>query len=254
MSVNSLVSIRPAVLERADDHFVLTAFDSALPYLASIGSGAQWGSVPFTSKPSVVKDMHDFLLRSDRIHALEEAEAQKTHDAGAVARRVFEAEGSSGRKQWNKLIVAEVSTGDQLAVRVAAIGLASHAPGYVQSSLPSEFSGSTKMKASPRSQGSGGSVTDTADDEGVEGGRPFLYVNYLISHRDPLSLANDSATASASASASSISALGKEAGEALLKDTISQARNLGVSTIFVDCWAGNGGGLVRYVPAHQAND
>ena len=37
-----------------DVGFILAAFDSTLPHLATIGSGAQWGSEPRSTKPSAV--------------------------------------------------------------------------------------------------------------------------------------------------------------------------------------------------------
>ncbi|KAE8220948.1 hypothetical protein CF319_g5607 [Tilletia indica] len=261
-----IISIRPASLERGDDHFVLTAFDSALPYLASIGSGAQWGSTPFTSKPAVVKDMHDFLVRSDKIHALErEHQDSQGVDAATAAKSVFEAESSRTQKSnWNKLIVAEVlrpnsdpnSSGqaDPIKVRVAGAGLSAHVPDYLVASMSRYFPTSTTTVTPQQLQDIDIHSRENAEarDEGVEmpEGRPFVYINYLISHRDPLSLADskttDSTTTTTPLSAPDALALSKGAGEALIRHSISQARTLGILTVLVDCWAGNGGGLVRY--------
>jgi hypothetical protein len=44
------VKIRLALSSQEDAAFILAAFDSALPFLASIGSEAQWGSVPWVAR------------------------------------------------------------------------------------------------------------------------------------------------------------------------------------------------------------
>ncbi|KAK3688854.1 hypothetical protein B0T22DRAFT_378775 [Podospora appendiculata] len=41
----------------ADAQSIVDAFDSTLPYLASIGSEGQWGLVPFSERPGFLDDM-----------------------------------------------------------------------------------------------------------------------------------------------------------------------------------------------------
>ncbi|KAH8595529.1 hypothetical protein B0O99DRAFT_686520 [Bisporella sp. PMI_857] len=49
-------SIRNATEEHNDAAFIDAAFDSTLPHLSSIGSGEQWGSVPFTQRGTHVEE------------------------------------------------------------------------------------------------------------------------------------------------------------------------------------------------------
>lgn len=50
MSTPLQFSVREADSLFGDDRFILAAFDSALPYLASIGSHEMWGSTPFSER------------------------------------------------------------------------------------------------------------------------------------------------------------------------------------------------------------
>ncbi|KAL9937070.1 hypothetical protein V8E36_004305 [Tilletia maclaganii] len=216
----SPVSTRPASLQDADDHFVLTAFDSALPYLASIGSGAQWGSVPFTKKGNRVKEMHDFCARSERTFAAAAAAADATPETRTVS-----------KSDWAKLLIAQMqdtraaSSQSPPPTRVGAVGLSRHAPEYVATALPQIFPSRTSTL----------STTASA----IEG--EFIYVNYLIVHRDPLGI-----TGGDSEDTARSLALGKGAGALLLQQSIDIAHDLGIGTLFVDCWAGNGRKLVQY--------
>lgn len=42
--------IRLASTTKGDPEFIIKAFDSAIPYLASIGSHEQWGPIPFSER------------------------------------------------------------------------------------------------------------------------------------------------------------------------------------------------------------
>lgn len=50
MSNPSQFHIREAESALGDGEFIIAAFDSAIPYLASIGSHEQWGSIPFSQR------------------------------------------------------------------------------------------------------------------------------------------------------------------------------------------------------------
>ncbi|KAK0530986.1 hypothetical protein OC834_003119 [Tilletia horrida] len=257
MATPSSLSIRPARLDQADDHFVLTAFDSALPYLASIGSGAQWGDVPFTAKPERVKEMHDFCARSDRVRALEEEQESSAalQQQGSVVQ--------VPRMEWSKLLIAEAHTHMETetetdgtkAIRVAGAGMSLHAPGYVVRALPHIFASPTTLV--DRSSTS----NHQADDDGKEDDAPpeFAYLNYLIVHRDPLGFdASNSrsqegppAPAPAQIFNPSASSLTKGAGALLIKNVAALASSLRPAStasipLFVDCWDGNGAQLVAY--------
>lgn len=57
--------IRPASTLRGDGTFILKAHDSALPYLASIGS-QQWGSEPFSERASATDKIHELVRQSEQ--------------------------------------------------------------------------------------------------------------------------------------------------------------------------------------------
>ncbi|SPO36655.1 uncharacterized protein PSFLO_02126 [Pseudozyma flocculosa] len=50
--------------------FILSAFDSALPYLSSIGSAQQWGDIPFSSRPKTRTEFAQFIRSSYRLSLL----------------------------------------------------------------------------------------------------------------------------------------------------------------------------------------
>lgn len=110
--------------DESDVDFVLHAFDSALPYLASIGSEAQWGTVPFSEKPERRKSFSEYTRESYRLNAEPNAESQ------------------SSTGSYQHLVVYEVVTkGGWL--RVAAIGISTSFPNYV----PPELAGEDVRKA-----------------------------------------------------------------------------------------------------------
>lgn len=89
--------LRTACGDNDDDGwFVIHAFDSALPYLASIGSEAQWGTQPFSEKPALVATILGFIRDPS--------------------------------PPWKRMVIAETHDG----TRVAAMGLSDEMPGYVK--------------------------------------------------------------------------------------------------------------------------
>ena len=56
----SSVSIRHAT-SAADTKFIISSFDSALPWLASVGSGAQWGAEPFSERPKFCQEIKELV-------------------------------------------------------------------------------------------------------------------------------------------------------------------------------------------------
>jgi GNAT superfamily N-acetyltransferase len=57
----SKLHIRDTCKQPEDAAFILAAFDSALPHLASIGSSGQWGTQPFSESPDRVKRMDELI-------------------------------------------------------------------------------------------------------------------------------------------------------------------------------------------------
>ncbi|SPC67365.1 uncharacterized protein UHOD_02945 [Ustilago sp. UG-2017b] len=105
--------------DESDVDFVLHAFDSALPYLASIGSEAQWGTVPFSEKPKVRESFAEYLQDSYSLNANSEPSA------------------SSNLESWQHLLIYEVQT-DQGWARVAAQGTSTSFPDYIPHDLISD--------------------------------------------------------------------------------------------------------------------
>ncbi|CDS82444.1 uncharacterized protein SPSC_03263 [Sporisorium scitamineum] len=99
--------------DESDVDFVLYAFDSALPYLASIGSEAQWGTVPFSEKPERRQRFEKFVQGSYDLHT------RPIQDAAA----------------WQHMAIYEIKTPDEKWTRVAAQGLATGFPTYVPEHL-----------------------------------------------------------------------------------------------------------------------
>jgi hypothetical protein len=58
-------SIRDAGLTDGDDSFIISVFDASLPYLDSIGSQAQWGSIPFSQRPGWVEETQRQIRESN---------------------------------------------------------------------------------------------------------------------------------------------------------------------------------------------
>ena len=116
-SAQSLVELNVVNPEECDVDFVLHAFDSALPYLASIGSEAQWGTEPFSQKPKVRQAFADFAQESYGLNTDPEPTPQ------------------SEAPSWQHLTLYEVKTADGAWLRVAAQGVSTSFPDYVPEEL-----------------------------------------------------------------------------------------------------------------------
>ncbi|KAH7069797.1 hypothetical protein BKA63DRAFT_88880 [Paraphoma chrysanthemicola] len=68
MSVPYQFSIRDASLVEGDDSFITSVFDASLAYLESIGSLAQWGSIPFSQRPGWIEGTKKQIEESERNH------------------------------------------------------------------------------------------------------------------------------------------------------------------------------------------
>ena len=78
--------IRPALPTPSDIAFIASAFDSTLPYLSTIGSGAQWGAIPFSTRSGFNDETLLSLEQSESFRQTDKFEGED----GAV--RVFIAE------------------------------------------------------------------------------------------------------------------------------------------------------------------
>jgi hypothetical protein len=66
MSKSYQFSVRDAGLSEGDDSFVIAVFDASLPYLESIGSLGQWGSIPFSQRAGWVEETRRQVRESER--------------------------------------------------------------------------------------------------------------------------------------------------------------------------------------------
>ncbi|RYC62596.1 hypothetical protein CHU98_g3622 [Xylaria longipes] len=57
--------IREVCHNPTDGDFIVAAFDSALPHLASVGCGDQWGSTPFSERAEYRRRMYDSIPLSE---------------------------------------------------------------------------------------------------------------------------------------------------------------------------------------------
>ncbi|SPO22197.1 uncharacterized protein UTRI_02207_B [Ustilago trichophora] len=116
-SFQTLSELNVANPEESDVDFVIHAFDSALPYLASIGSEAQWGTVLFSEKPKVRQSFDDYV--------------RKSYDLNSTSQDTPPSDGQS----WQHLALYEVQTEQAKWRRVAAQGLSTSFPNYVPDEL-----------------------------------------------------------------------------------------------------------------------
>ncbi|KAI8152241.1 hypothetical protein K4K49_009793 [Colletotrichum sp. SAR 10_70] len=62
------ITIRDASTAEDDVAFIVAAFDSTLAPLAALGSGAMWGSTPFSQKDGFVEETIKDLRTSERYY------------------------------------------------------------------------------------------------------------------------------------------------------------------------------------------
>jgi hypothetical protein len=80
----------------SDAQFVIDAFDSTLAHLESIGSGAQWGSLPFSKKDGFCDRIHEWIDSSTdkgkpvRVFIAETTQAAETPSTGNLHFRLDE--------------------------------------------------------------------------------------------------------------------------------------------------------------------
>ncbi|CBQ72229.1 conserved hypothetical protein [Sporisorium reilianum SRZ2] len=110
---HTLVDLSVTDPHESDVDFILFAFDSALPYLASIGSAAQWGTILFSTTPKRVQGFTDFVQVSYDLHS------RPIQDGAA----------------WQHMGIYEIKTKDGQWTRVAAQGLSISIPSYVPEQL-----------------------------------------------------------------------------------------------------------------------
>lgn len=182
----SAIHIRDEALPE-DAEFILEAFDSALPHLASIGSEKQWGLEPRSTQKVFV----------DRIRTAVEKARSRTSDNDTV----FIAEVPlDDNRDLGAASVRRVGDNQMLKVGGA----------IVQGFFPSYVLEQRNLEAHVRE------AVERAD---------FIYLSVMVSDFR-------------------VGALRKGAGALLAQRVRQYALENGKAAVYVDCWAGNGEGLV----------
>lgn len=90
MSALNEYSIRDAGLFEGDEAFVVSVFDASLPYLESIGSPAQWGSIQFSQRPGWIEETQRQIQESERNRLSDTTDALRNLfvEAGSVEQAV----------------------------------------------------------------------------------------------------------------------------------------------------------------------
>ncbi|PVH77637.1 hypothetical protein DL98DRAFT_637084 [Cadophora sp. DSE1049] len=65
-TTNPKIFVRPAKSAYGDVAFIVSAFDSTLPYLQSIGGGEQWGTTPFSQRHGFLQETVDSVDKSEK--------------------------------------------------------------------------------------------------------------------------------------------------------------------------------------------
>lgn len=76
-SESRIFHIRDAEVKLDDANFIVEAFDSTLPYLASIGSGEMWGLIPFSEKPGFIEETLKDIEQSERYRTAGSGDAMR---------------------------------------------------------------------------------------------------------------------------------------------------------------------------------
>lgn len=146
--------IRPASIAAGDDKGLIEMFDSQLPWLATVGSGDQWGSTPFSDS-----GRHQTKYRT-KVEQSEACTNQTSLHPDWVRAYVAEVEvATSELSPEIRELVGEDSEDGNVRVPVAAMVLEAKSADYVQEVLPEQ------------------------DEED-----PFVYMSYLLSDRRTASI------------------------------------------------------------------
>lgn len=165
MSVNAAqLHIRSASSAGDDGQFIVAAWDSTLPYLASVGAGEMWGDQPFSEREGFEQDIMDIIEKSE------------------------ENEGSDSRR----LLVAELQIpvdGTYNVVKVGAAMIQESLPYYLteRHELKSEIEKANSLlfievlisdhRTQPRHKGTGIALIEAIKRRALAKGKDALYVD-----------------------------------------------------------------------------
>ncbi|OJJ69018.1 hypothetical protein ASPBRDRAFT_46300 [Aspergillus brasiliensis CBS 101740] len=203
--------LRPAKPTPTDHAFILSTFDSSLPFLASIGSHEQWGKTPFSQRG----DFSEATLKE--LNSSEEYRLTGTSSIDGNL-RIFIAERelfhhhhhNDGNEEETSEFVRVTSDGR----RFLPVGF-----GYVRENWVPKYVKVQMHLPMPDVDISG------------NGGGGFLYIEVMVTDR---SGGDDRRE------------LSRGAGAALIKGIKEYGEARGMKTLWVDGWAGNERKLIRY--------
>ncbi|KAI1842668.1 hypothetical protein JX265_002726 [Neoarthrinium moseri] len=156
--------IRSARSTGHDAQFVVAAWDSTLPYLASIGAGEMWGGQPFSQREGFEEEIKDVVLKSEE-------------------------------DDWNdsrRLLMAEVETpvdGTSNIVPVGAALIRDTLPYYLteRQELKSEIEKKRSLlfieviisdhRSQPRYRGTGAALVEAIKRRALEKGKDVVYLD-----------------------------------------------------------------------------
>ncbi|RVD84777.1 uncharacterized protein DFL_006501 [Arthrobotrys flagrans] len=181
MASTNVFKFRPATLAAGDDRWFVEAWDSTLPYLASIGSTSQWQYIP-SNLPGAVSKVKKMIADSD-------ISAQKY----PISSPEILLENGTPPLDWNKAYVAEISVnkehipvalaekysstsiqGDIVTIPVGAMVLQGKSPEYVRAVIPEQDDKDpfiflaflmTDHRAGGLAKGSGSALLNIAKEE-----------------------------------------------------------------------------------------
>ncbi|KAM7206066.1 hypothetical protein V8F20_002848 [Naviculisporaceae sp. PSN 640] len=209
--------IRPAVPSPTNDDaaWIVSAFDSCIPHLKSIGSAGQWGTKPLSvARPGLLQSRIDSIAESH---------------AWALA----------GKGDPVKVVILEAETsmpgGEEGRVNVGSMTLrGNYFAGYLtqggRSKSKLREGGQEKETEALLIEG-----TIKRERERLERGesKGWMYLEVLVTSFDE-----------------GAKEFRRGAGAALVQSAVRFAKDeLGLERMYVDCWAGNGGRLVRFYEA-----
>lgn len=162
MSVNTRqFHIRNASSGNNDAQFIIAAWDSTLPYLASIGASEMWGSQPFSQREGSQQEITDIILKSEEDH----------------------------KNDTRRLLVAEIETPTDEVVQVGAAIIRDALPDYLiqcpQLKLVTDKMSSllyievliSDHRFQQRYRGAGAGLIEAIKRRAQEGGKDAVYVD-----------------------------------------------------------------------------
>ncbi|KAH7035652.1 uncharacterized protein B0I36DRAFT_95157 [Microdochium trichocladiopsis] len=221
--------IRPAGLSPADGEFIVDAFDSTLPYLASIGSEEMWGMQPFSEREGFTQETTEQVEQSRGLRPTPDGEVLRILICEAELPSSPTAAAAEAEQDGpaDAAAAAQLSLPEGVHVRVTeggdrrflSVGAAMLREDWVSSYLENQPHLGLGKDGPLRGGGGGRSAAAAA------GG--FVYLEVMVTD-------------------CRVGAYRRGAGAALLRGVRDYAAAHGKRTVYVDAWAGNGGKLASY--------